>query len=113
MLPLKNIDEDGRFEFSEIKSAQIESYGTTLITNLYPNPIKNGDLNLLLSESTTNEELIFELYNVGGKIVQKKYISSLDASLIVQFSMQNILEGVYWLQVSTGSQSEIFKVVKM
>lgn len=74
---------------------------------VYPNPAT--DLLTLEIETTDNENLIFQLYDLMGKLLLSERVTAIKTSI----SMANLAPSTYFLKVTDNQKvSKIFKVVK-
>ncbi len=86
--------------------------GISLTVSVYPNP--TADYLTLKVRNYTNEELIYQLYDINGKLLESKKLTEKETSI----SMGNLLPASYFLKVvqlkHASSQQEIktFKIIK-
>jgi hypothetical protein len=96
---LKQIDFDSHFEYSDIQSVMIRSYDDQII--VYPNPVSSKLYFQIDIELITQDELVFELFDVLGRRVIKQVIANETASL----SLSNLPKGVYSYRISDNKQT--------
>jgi sugar lactone lactonase YvrE len=102
---LKQIDFDGKFEYSEIIS--IENKKINTITQIFPNPVSDF-LNLTSSEHITR----IAIYNNLGQLMQQQIISS-DATYTLKIDTKALPSNAYILQIQKqNGQIETQKFVK-
>ncbi|MFK7933743.1 MAG: T9SS type A sorting domain-containing protein, partial [Saprospiraceae bacterium] len=98
---IKEVENSGRFSFSETKLVQLKSTNSTLL--VYPNPTA-GKVNLQLPVEET-ENAISTLVDVHGKtVLQQKWSRELDLSVLPS--------GVYLLQIETTNGNYQQRIVK-
>lgn len=100
---LKMIDTDGKFDFSRTEVINF-SLNTPTGFSIYPNP-NNG--NFTISPSHSKIPSTVTIFNQQGRIMVKKEI--LGTSNI---SVDNLIKGVYLIQLNTGGLVEVKKMVK-
>ena len=71
-------------------------------TRLYPNPIKNGEL-IIIEGAFNNAEVLVELVDYTGKLVDGKKVASFSDRLNIGFSKIDLVNGFYQLQI-TGKE---------
>jgi len=71
-------------------------------TKLYPNPVKNGAL-IVVEGAFKNAEVLVELFDYTGKLVDLKTIASFSNRLEVGFSKIDLANGFYQLKI-TGKE---------
>jgi hypothetical protein len=86
----------------------IEQAGfTNFYCSVYPNPAT--DLLTLETETSDNENLIYQLYDMMGKLLLSERLIDIKTSI----SMANLAPSTYFLKVTDNQNvSKIFKVVK-
>jgi hypothetical protein len=82
---LRQVDFDGRFEYSEVKSIQYE-YNEI---SIYPNPVQDI---INISGSTIGQ--IFQILDINHKIIKKGFISEESAIDVGELS-----DGLYLIQI--------------
>ncbi|MGB0431972.1 MAG: T9SS type A sorting domain-containing protein, partial [Bacteroidia bacterium] len=91
---LKQVDFDGAFEYSSIKTLNLESTNAASF-NIYPNPAK-GDVITLSNASA------YKIYDTAGKLV--KEISNTTTIDITDFEL-----GVYLIEDSNGNTERLVR----
>jgi Secretion system C-terminal sorting domain len=104
---LKQIDFDGKFEYSRIVQLEKTKSGTIKV---YPNPItSNATLNIELTFDS--KELVdVTLMDVSGRVIfQNKYDTT---SNLISIPTQDLARGLYFVKVQNGLNVNIQKIVK-
>jgi hypothetical protein len=84
-----------------------EAEGITLIVSVYPNP--TGDFLTLKVRNYTNEELIYQLYNMNGRLLESENLTENETNI----SMSNLLPASYFLKViNHNKEIKTFKIIK-
>ncbi|MBC8344608.1 MAG: T9SS type A sorting domain-containing protein [Bacteroidetes bacterium] len=97
------------YEISEATSIE-EARDISLICTAFPNPT-NDFLTLKIDASTTLsiQTLSYQLYDISGKLIEKKKISSNETII----SSIYLVSGVYFLKViDKNKEIKTFKIVK-
>jgi hypothetical protein len=102
---LKMVDVDGTTTYSEIRSVLFSSFGSTLA--VYPNPVRNQVLVRLAGINAA--KLSVQLYSQSGARV-KSWV--LDGQPQLTLPVEDLAAGVYYLQISTGSDIYQARFVK-
>jgi hypothetical protein len=99
---LKQTDNDNRFEYSRVLTANREM--KTMVT-IYPNPVSDL-LQVYFKENISNGSI--ELFNTTGKLLLKQPVVSGSS---VAIKMGQYSPGMYMLSVSAGEKKEVFKIL--
>jgi Secretion system C-terminal sorting domain len=104
---LKQIDFDGKTEYSRIVQLEKTKSGTIKI---YPNPISNN-ANLNIEFASDSREIVdVTLMDVSGRIIfQNKYDAT---SNLINIPTQDLARGLYFVKVQNGLNVNIQKIVK-
>ncbi|MBL4593593.1 MAG: T9SS type A sorting domain-containing protein, partial [Flavobacteriales bacterium] len=104
---LKQVDFDGKYEYSKIIAVSAER---DITVNIYPNPSKD---NLFFSLSESNDEIYTIVYtNVLGSVT-KENISIMKGSNTYQVNeFSQLTSGIYFVQILNGA-NEVIKTQKI
>jgi hypothetical protein len=72
----------------------------------YPNPVCDGTLKLRFASKVENGTV--SVYNIAGACVLKQSINGMES---LELNVGSLNKGLYFLNVSTNSSSEIQKVI--
>ncbi len=100
---LRQNDFDGQFEYSDIRTARIESTNSGM--QVYPSPVRNELFGLLNTGFGMETEL--RLYDLNGRIIKEQVASGNEFIM----DMSGLPAGVYVLKARYASGEEIVKVV--
>jgi hypothetical protein len=104
---LKQIDLDGKLEFSNIKKINFSSISSIKI---YPNPT-NNNLNIIFSEMIIEKQNI-RLYNLQGQLVKAFTINANSlANGLQSYNISDIENGIYLVQIISNTTKKEFKLV--
>ncbi|MDX5346033.1 MAG: zinc-dependent metalloprotease [Hymenobacteraceae bacterium] len=102
---LKQVDSDGKFEYSPVRHAAFTDEFVNIV--VYPNP-SQGLFVLELPEQTESTCSI-RVYNMSGQLVYQQQIGQMRQH---ELSLQQQPNGIYVLEVENGSKLERVKLVK-
>lgn len=104
---LKQIDFDGKIEYSRIVQLEKSKTGTIKI---YPNPIVNN-ATLNIEVVTDNKEAVnVTLVDISGRIIfQNKFDAT---SNLINIPTQDLARGLYFVKVQNGLNVNIQKIIK-
>jgi hypothetical protein len=102
--------QDGRYLYSLIRRLDFEGIGGTV--NIYPNPVRNGVLNIEWFKGNS-EALDWGLSNVSGQFVNTGRIEYdfYNGKYILDMNQFGLSSGVYLLKIKSGKEHWEFKVV--
>lgn len=84
-----------------------EASDITLSFMVYPNPTTN--FLKLKVENYTSENLMYQLYQLDGKILETKKMESLEVSI----TMEHLASGIYFLKITELDKDiKTFKIIK-
>ena len=102
---LKQMDFDGKFDYSDVQSIRLENEQNPPI-QVFPNPVKDSNLTIKLDQFD-NQEITIQIYDLTGKTWLQR--TSYDA--LTELNVQHLAAGVYFLQVNTNGQTARQKIV--
>lgn len=104
---LKTIDNDGQFQFSEVKRiAGTCDGGRSLVLSVYPNPIRSGSLLTINSrEGSFNGKYSVSLLDVTGRTLTTQEMQLNNVSNF-KFNVGNLTSGQYLLRVFNSELNE-------
>ncbi len=105
---LKQIDFDGRFEHSDVVSAQLEE--DSKISVLAPNPTHTGQTHLEYT-SDTNGELTLQVFDVTGKELFQHVHRVSEGTNRFELDLSTLGKGLYFVKLNQGNWSGYEKVV--
>ena len=98
---LKQIDFDGRFELSELRSAELKSNAPTI--TIGPNP--TSQMVYIEIENNINEYCQISLFNRNGEQVKSNTFNLEDGSNRLAMNIDNLATGMYFLKTRIGEDS--------
>jgi len=98
---IKQMDYDGQYSYSEIRSVRHKGISNVSITPR----TTDGRVDII----TELEDYSIAIYNAAGQEVKKMTGMSLDQSI----SIETLHAGVYFVKINSGSESETVRIVKI
>ena len=109
---LKQIDRDGKFEYSSVVEATIAEAATFSLNPNYPNPF-NPATNVTFGIEKTGL-VTLKVYNILGGEVATLINTIMDAGVhSVAFDARNLPSGVYYARLQSGTQTAIRQMILM
>ena len=102
---LRQVDYDGDFAYSEIRSVKVE--GKEPQWDFYPNPTSDQ---VQLSLWNLEEDATLTVVNTQGQLVQQLTGIQAGTQLI---DLSNQPSGVYWVQLKAGPWTYTERIVKL
>jgi hypothetical protein len=102
---LQIVDKDGKFTYSNIATVQIEN-GKLFV--IYPNPVRDQ---LLITSNTSLKNSQIRIFDLDGKVVYQQQISNAQ-SAATKINVSGFGNGVYYLQLITGSNTRTTRFLK-
>jgi hypothetical protein len=97
---LKQVDFDGKFEYSEIIKVSSESEEVVIT----PNPFEEM---ITIQSSTTNENVNAEIYDIQGKLkLNAQGLGSL------QIDTKGLESGIYFIKINKSETIQIKRIIK-
>ncbi len=103
---LKQIDTDGKFEYSDVKSVE---FSPEISVNIYPSLVQNGEQITFEIKGISNTDFTFSVTDIAGKLIEKGTVSRFSDSYV--FSTTDLSSGVYIVDLSDKTQTFSQKVV--
>ncbi len=100
---LRQIDKDGKFDYSAIRSVLFNSGNTV---DIAPNPATNF-INVYIGKNSNRQAATIQVLNIDGKVVY----STLSAQSHVQINTGNMAKGLYFVKVVSENETRMLKVV--
>lgn len=105
---IKQIDKDGRFVYTEVRSFSLNS--KSLGIRLYPNPaLENIQLSLDLHAATT---VNINIVDANGKLVKQLDFSGVPGSNREHIDVSKLSKGMYQVVIKAGEITETVKLLK-
>lgn len=97
---LKQVDFDGRFEFSDVIQVMVNPNNSFDLAAAYPNPFNpETQFNLTI---TTEQRVEIQILDITGRVVQRLHAGVLasDRRHTFRVQAQELPSGIYWIQVN-------------
>ncbi len=101
---LKQIDFDGKFEYSPIVSVNLTNLQDLSNLRLFPNPATNNTVTLSIETDFTGEAS-FVLYDLLGQQMNRQSLNLESGSFNQSIDLSGIPSGVYMVEITAGNES--------
>jgi hypothetical protein len=111
---LKQVDNDGSFEYSKIVTVRTDCYEDFRgLTDVYPNPTSADRVKVKLY-ADADIEVVLEMTDVAGRLVKSAPFTLLAGNNIADLNIGNIEPGIYFITVKGGKwRSAAMRLVKV
>ena len=106
---IKQVDKDGHFIYSEIKSIRLAEQ--TFAVSVFPNPIKN--ITTVTINNNQHEDANITINDASGKLIQTMQINLFKGINTKQINMGAFAVGNYLLKVKTAKELKTINLVKI
>ena len=106
---IKQIDKDGKFVYTEIRSVRLDAKGFGI--SVYPNPVSS--LTNLTLDLEAAADVIIKVTDAAGKEVQRLQLQGNKGINIQRINLSGLAAGSYMLNVSPGAEIKTLPVVKV
>jgi hypothetical protein len=109
---LRQIDFDGKTAYHpEIVALLVEEESLNFDFDLYPNPLKNQDLNIVVLKSNSRPVQV-KIYSLAGKLIYKDTFESQQAVDEIKLALErSVRSGLYIVEVTQGPVRKIKRLV--
>ena len=104
---LKQIDNDGAFEYSNVIAIR-KNKAALAIESVYPNPF-GKDISILFNQGIT-DPLHVKIFDAKGNLVLNETYSPFRKNLLI--STESFSSGIYFLYVETGDRKLVERITK-
>ena len=104
---LKMVDIDGRFTYSPV--IVISNNAELFSVKIFPNPVE--DILQIHIQAEKKEMILFNLFNTEGKIIASKKMNLQKGSNYLNWNMQTLAKGNYFL-AADAANIETIKIIK-
>lgn len=105
---LKMVDIDGQFQYSPTRHVIFEKNNQALDYRIYPNP-STGLITFEFPSTTQNENLVINITNMTGRVVQQYKCTSEDR--LIQMNLSNLPRSTYFVQIRCSTYDIIEKII--
>ncbi len=99
---LKQIEKNGRFEYSKIIEIDFNVFQNAKI---YPNPSENGTINIAFDKKINLEDASVEIIDLQGHII---FTNTKDIE--AQLTIRDLLKGFYFVKIKINGQLQVEKL---
>ncbi|MBC7888653.1 MAG: T9SS type A sorting domain-containing protein [Ferruginibacter sp.] len=105
---IKQVDKDGRFVYSEIRSVRLNSRGIAI--GVFPNPIREfANLTIDLEQDAS---ATISINDASGKQMKNIQMQLFKGANIKKINMASLAAGSYMLKIQTSEEIKTIQVVK-
>ena len=102
---LKQLDFDGSFEYSTIKTVLIEKEGISF--HVFPNPVRDRKFNITFDE-IPKHTVTLTLFNMNGQVLKVLQVENLNTEM----DLGGYASGMYLLEVNNGIEVRQERIIK-
>jgi hypothetical protein len=99
---LRQVDFDGKFEYSPVQSVRMGGAGTA---TLLPNPLQVGNALTLLYDSNTETGLDIAVFNAMGQQLVQYQIEVQKGDNQLRIDLSQLTSGLYTLRIQNGQEA--------
>jgi len=107
---LKLVDRDGRYQYSNIATVNVNIKGTT-ITGVYPSPFTNK-VNIAVASKITGRAVISLFDNSGKLLATQQSILNKGINNLVLDNLDKLAKGFYIMKIQVGDVVTVKKLIK-
>lgn len=105
---IKQVDKDGKFVYTEIRSIRLEGKG--LVIGVYPNPAKDvANVTIDVPEAST---VLIYVTDAAGKEIQKITMAAAKGLNTKKVNLLNLSAGTYMFKIAAGDEVKTIPVIK-
>ena len=105
---LKQVDYEGRYSYSQIRSVYFDDAG--IVLSVYPNPVRYM---LEMTSEKKEGEVMLQIIDIQGQVVFEKSYQRGDWNPSQRLNISNIVEGMYMIVLKEANYSETARFVKV
>ncbi|MDL2262235.1 T9SS type A sorting domain-containing protein [Bacteroidales bacterium OttesenSCG-928-I21] len=102
---IEDTDEEERIE--EKMTEVVEIINEDISINIYPNPVENI-LHLKINGVVNSEKMIYEIFDINGKLLERNFICSLTSEI----NLYKSPPGVYLVRLHINNDYREYKIIK-
>lgn len=107
---LKQIDYDGRYSFSDVRTVISKDDQGVILHDISPNPI-SGALARVKVSANADEQLSFNVFDALGQLVVEQTISVTGGTNTYNLDVESLANGSYFVKLSGSNHASYKKIV--
>ena len=108
---LKQTDFDGKFEYSDIQSVNMNDAEDLIEMTVYPNPAVNNTVHIEFA-SSSKETYTISLYDAVGKLIYTENVTAVKGKNLHTLNLPQVAEGMYQLHLQNESTGTVTQSVR-
>ena len=105
---LKQVDIDGKFVYTPTRLVQFDEINSAEV-KYYPNPT-NSILNIIITEKMRKEEIVINISNASGAVVDQLKINA-NSNSIISVDLSRFAKAVYFVQVKSNTTNSTQRII--
>jgi hypothetical protein len=105
---VKQVDVDGKFVYSEIKSVRLDD--KAIFVSAYPNPA--NDYTIVRIDAVETGDALFTLVNVDGKQIMTATMQAQKGNNLKKIDLRGLARGNYFIKVVIGGELKTLSILK-
>lgn len=106
---LKQVDFDGRFDFTRVVSAKVTSKQATEVFDIFPNPASNGaELNISLN---AEQSVAVKIFDQRGNVMSQQNHQLAAGNHMLRLDLLDMATGLYFVQTQVNEETFYKKLV--
>lgn len=108
---LKMIDIDGKFKYSAVRTVLFD--GTTVLFDIYPNPVVTSKLYLHLQQNNYTGKAQAIITDIAGRSIQSSTINLVKGNNQLPITVKSLTSGTYFVTIYDANGTSITETKKL
>ena len=101
---LRQVDLDGGFEYSEVRTVDFAPNGRRFKATVYPNPMIANDIHIEVETHDLNSPVFLTVRDLSGKAIVEQRISTESGRIKLELDASHMEQGTYLITVQQANQ---------
>ncbi|NNF33420.1 MAG: T9SS type A sorting domain-containing protein [Saprospiraceae bacterium] len=93
------------------ESTSVDDFIASTNVSLFPNPVKDGLLNVTLELEENYDQSFVSIYDIYGKLIRRQHTGNISGNTVLQVNVQDLNPGIYLCEINLGEGSVTRKFV--